>query len=102
GFASDIPIRSLSVLRERGTLVRVAPGSPASLQQQGRDRGVFVTPEILVEPDGVGLSALGQLIDARDMRVEVERVYPLDELAEAHRRGEEGRTAGKLVVQLMP
>jgi NADPH:quinone reductase-like Zn-dependent oxidoreductase len=98
GLGSDVPERSLTVLRDGGTLVRVAPGSPAGLVEAAAVRDIRVTPELLVEPDGAGLAQLARLVEAGELRVTVEKTYAPEELAAAHRRGEEGRTAGKLVI----
>lgn len=54
----------------------------------------------LVEPDGPSLARIAALIDEGTVRVEVEDVLPLAEAAEAHRRGEQGRTRGKLVLHV--
>ena len=98
GFGSDVPTRSLDVLKNGGTLVRVAPGTPPDLISLAAARGIRVTPEILVEPDGYGLQQLSTLVDRGALAVTVEEVFPLNRLADAHRRGEAGHTAGKLVV----
>jgi NADPH:quinone reductase-like Zn-dependent oxidoreductase len=98
GFGSDVPTRSLDVLTSGGVLVRVAPGTPKGLVDRAAARKIRVTPEILVEPDGHGLKQLAALVDRGELRVQVEEVFPLSRLADAHRRGEKGETAGKLVV----
>ena len=95
---SDVPMRSLSALRSGGVLVRVAPGTPKDLLENAAARNIRVTPEILVEPDGQGLKRLSALVDSGALHVTVEDVFPVNRLADAHRRGEAGRTSGKLVV----
>jgi NADPH:quinone reductase-like Zn-dependent oxidoreductase len=54
----------------------------------------------LVEPDRGGLLALIELVEAGKLRVEVAEVLPLEQAAEAHRRGESNRTTGKLVLSV--
>ncbi|MFB9686781.1 NADP-dependent oxidoreductase [Amycolatopsis plumensis] len=93
-------VRSLSVLRRGGVLVRVAPGSPLELLEQAAQRGVRVSPEILVAPDGPGLRRLAGLVDEGKLSVEVEKTFPLTEAAAAHRLGEENHVAGKLVLRV--
>src|SRR5215470_9276123 len=63
--------------------------------------GVRATP-FLVEPDGTALTRIAELIDAGTIRVEVEEVYPLAEVARAHTRGQASRTRGKLVLHVAP
>ncbi|TMR19434.1 NADP-dependent oxidoreductase, partial [Nonomuraea turkmeniaca] len=91
--------RSLRVLKPGGLLVAVPSGVSPDLSDRAQAAGVCVTP-FLVEPDGAALPKIASLIDQGAVSVEVERVLPLDQAAEAHRRGEQGHTRGKLVLDL--
>ena len=91
-------LRSLDVLRPEGLLVAIPAGVSPELAEAAQARGVRVTP-FLVEPDGPALSRIAELIDAGQVLVEVEEVFPLEQAAEAHIRGEHGRTRGKLVLR---
>jgi NADPH:quinone reductase-like Zn-dependent oxidoreductase len=51
-----------------------------------------------VEPDGHALGEIAALVEAGEVRIEVEQVFPLAEAGEAHRRMATGRTRGKLVL----
>ena len=53
---------------------------------------------ILVEPDRAGMDSLASLAADGKLRPHVEQSFPLTDAAEAHRRGEQGRTRGKLVL----
>ncbi len=55
---------------------------------------------VFVRPDRAGLQALADLADDGKLRVEVARVLPLDEIADAHRLSEQGHVRGKVVVSL--
>ncbi|MEJ8633393.1 MULTISPECIES: NADP-dependent oxidoreductase [Streptomyces] len=91
--------RSLATLRPGGTLVAVPSGVSPELVAAAEARGLVAKP-YLVEPDGPSLARIAALIDEGTVRVEVEDVLPLAEAAEAHRRGEQGRTRGKLVLNV--
>ncbi|MDI5961667.1 NADP-dependent oxidoreductase [Streptomyces sp. SL13] len=91
--------RSLDVLRPGGTLVAVPSGVSGDLLDLARTRGLRATG-FLVEPDGAALTAIAGLIDGGRAVVGVDDVLPLAEAAEAHRRGEQGRTRGKLVLRV--
>lgn len=91
--------RSLRTLRPGGTIVAVPSGVSAELLEAARSQGLRALP-YLVEPDGDGLARIAALIDKGAVNVEVEDVLPLSEAAEAHRRGEQGRTRGKLVLRV--
>jgi len=89
--------RSLTVLRPGGLLIAVPGGVSPELAAAADAAGVRATP-FLVEPDGAALARIAELIDAGTIRVEVEEVFPLAEVARAHTRGQAGRTRGKLVL----
>ena len=95
----DTSVRSLSVIRPGGLLVAVPGGVSPALAAAARARGVRVSP-FLVEPDGAALTAIATIIDKGELSVDVQHVYPLAEVADAHRAGETDRTRGKLVLDL--
>ncbi|EST38232.1 hypothetical protein N566_08615 [Streptomycetaceae bacterium MP113-05] len=55
---------------------------------------------LFVRPDAAGLAALGDLADAGRLTVNVDRVLPLAQAADAWRAGQEGRTRGKIVLSV--
>ncbi|MFH8407482.1 NADP-dependent oxidoreductase [Streptomyces sp. NPDC018019] len=55
---------------------------------------------VWVRPDSAGLAALGDLADAGKLTVHVDTVLPLSEAAEAFRRSQQGRTRGKIVLEV--
>jgi NADPH:quinone reductase-like Zn-dependent oxidoreductase len=52
----------------------------------------------LVEPDGAALAEIAALVEAGELRVELERTFPLEEAAAAHELSESGRVSGKVVL----
>jgi NADPH:quinone reductase-like Zn-dependent oxidoreductase len=90
-------LRSLRTLRERGLLV-VLPGgltepvATAAREQSKRASGVQV------EPDYCALESLAVLADERKLTVAIEETFPLAQASEAHRRLEDGRARGKIVL----
>ncbi|MEV0803582.1 NADP-dependent oxidoreductase [Kribbella sp. NPDC050281] len=91
--------RWLEFVRPGGLLVAVLGGVPEELGQDAYARGVR-TAEMLVEPDRIGLLGLTDLVERGLLRVHVERTFPLEQAAEAHRIGETSRATGKLVLTL--
>ncbi|MEV5594560.1 NADP-dependent oxidoreductase [Streptomyces sp. NPDC052496] len=55
---------------------------------------------VWVRPDSAGLATLGDLADAGKLTVHVDTVLPLSQAAEAFRRSQEGRTRGKIVLEV--
>jgi NADPH:quinone reductase-like Zn-dependent oxidoreductase len=80
-----------------GLFVNVPSAAPGDLATEVRNRGARYTG-FLVEPDHEGLFALSQLVEDGELRVDVEATFPLEQAADAHARGEQGRTTGKLVL----
>ncbi|MBB5481568.1 NADP-dependent oxidoreductase [Micromonospora parathelypteridis] len=88
--SGQLPVLA-ATLRPGGLIVALNSAEATTVRDFG---GLF----LLAEPDRAGLEALATLVDAGKLRVHVDRVFPLAEAAEAHRRGETGRTTGKLVL----
>jgi NADPH:quinone reductase-like Zn-dependent oxidoreductase len=95
----DTALRSLEVLRAGGLFVGIAPGRPEGFADRAASAGVRLAPEPLVEPDGRGLAELARLVDAGELTVRLDRVFPLDQAAQAHVHAENGAT-GKTVLHI--
>nr|WP_028922825.1 NADP-dependent oxidoreductase [Pseudonocardia acaciae] len=92
----EVATRSLDALRPNGLLVSVARPADDTFARAA-DRGLR-TARVLVEPDGHGLEKLAELVQAKRLRPLVDRTFPLDQAAEAHRLSETGHTFGKIVL----
>jgi NADPH:quinone reductase-like Zn-dependent oxidoreductase len=90
---------SLATLRPGGILVSVPSGVPQELLKMAARTKRRATG-FLVEPDPVGLAGLDELAAEGRLRVEVDRVFPLEEAAEAHRYAESSHGAGKVVLEV--
>ncbi|MFC8730991.1 NADP-dependent oxidoreductase [Luteimicrobium sp. NPDC057192] len=95
----DTTRRAVDVLRPGGILVAVPGGVPAHVAEAARTADVRATP-FLVEPDGAALATISGLLERGIVEVEVAAVYALDDVAEAHKAGETGRTRGKIVLRV--
>ncbi len=93
----DYGLRSLRTLREGGLWMCIpadVPDAVAAAAQEQSKRAI----SFLVEPDYAGLESLAALIEAGNLRVEVEEAFPLEQAGRAHERLEEGRARGKIVL----
>ncbi|MEV4057271.1 NADP-dependent oxidoreductase [Amycolatopsis sp. NPDC049688] len=95
GEESDL--RWLPAIKEGGLLIGVPSGVGDRVEKAAEARNVR-TRRILVEPDRGGLTGLVDLIEAGQLKVRVERTFPLEDVAKAHELGESGRVSGKLVL----
>ncbi|MEO5919896.1 MAG: NADP-dependent oxidoreductase, partial [Pseudolysinimonas sp.] len=97
--ADDTATRSLGVLRPGGLIVNGPAGSWPTMAQDAEAAGVRATG-YRVSPDGDTLAVISRLLESGDVRVYVDRVFDLEDAAEAHRAIEGGHTRGKLVLKV--
>jgi NADPH:quinone reductase-like Zn-dependent oxidoreductase len=95
----DTATRSLGVLRQGGIIVNGPGGSWPTMTEEAAAAGVRATG-FQVAPDGSTLAIISRLLDSGDVRVHVDRVFDLEDAADAHRLIEEGHTRGKIVLRV--
>jgi NADPH:quinone reductase-like Zn-dependent oxidoreductase len=95
GVGGETLERSWKVLKETGKLVTVASATKPAPDQRSRD--AFM----LVRTDGQQLAQLGRMIDAGELRVFLEAVYPLGEAREAYARAQQGKMRGKIALSVV-
>lgn len=100
-IGGDYAARSLATLRDGGRLISITGASEpgADVEAAAAARGIH-TGWTLVEPDRHGLLALADLVAAGRLRPVVAETFDLADVARAHARGEQGSTAGKLVLRV--
>ena len=87
-------------LRPGGVYVTTEPGPRSYLNQ------VLTLPSdkkarvVLVKPSGRDLSLLKQLFEAGRLRVVLDKVYPLEEAAQAHAHAQSDGARGKIVLKV--
>ncbi|MFI6506249.1 NADP-dependent oxidoreductase [Streptosporangium sp. NPDC050855] len=97
-MGGDYGPRSLRTMRQGGVIVSlVLSGLAEGFGAQAEAAGVRAE-SMLVEPDHAALRAIAALAEAGRLRAEIDTVLPLEQAAEAHARGETGRTTGKIVL----
>ncbi len=97
--ADDTGSRSLDVLKHGGLYLNVPTGSWPEYASAAAARGLRASA-VKVEADGSNLGIIGRLIDAGDVRVEVQQVYPLARVRDAFAELQRGHVRGKLVLQV--
>ncbi|WP_088892718.1 NADP-dependent oxidoreductase [Leptolyngbya ohadii] len=95
-IGGEVQERSWQVLKPGGILVSVVspPSEEKAAAHQCRSAYIFI------QPRADWLTEMAKLIDAGQLRSIVETVLPLEQVAEAHRLSQSGRTRGKIVFQV--
>lgn len=89
--------RSIATLRPGGLLVTIVDRLNRELAQKAAEAGRRFAG-LTVEPDHGGLEALAALTEAGKLRVHVEKAFPLEQAADAHRFLVEAKPRGKIVL----
>jgi len=88
--------RSWQVLKRGGTLISTVHEPDADKAAAAGVRASRYT----CQPNGEQLAGIGALIDAGKVQVTVEKVFPLDEAAEAERHLKDDHVVGKVVLEV--
>ena len=91
----------LLTLKRGGTLLWIGlrPMGNSIIETEYTEAGVTVE-KIQVRSNGAHLAAIGELIDAGQLRVTIDTVVPLAEARKAHERGERGHLRGIIVLRV--
>ncbi|MFF1877189.1 NADP-dependent oxidoreductase [Leifsonia sp. NPDC058230] len=95
----DTGTRSLKVVRPGGLIVNAPTGSWPTFQEDVAAAGMRGT-DFKVAPDGNALAVIARLLESGNVKVHVQQIFALDEIADAHRAIESGHTRGKIVVKV--
>lgn len=94
-------IKSVSVIKEGGVLVTVNTDFPFDDELKEALAGKGVKGELSPnQPRREWLQEIAGLIDAGNVKVLVSKVFPLEDVAEAHRQSEGWHVRGKLVLEV--
>jgi NADPH:quinone reductase-like Zn-dependent oxidoreductase len=95
-LGGDVQAKSWQTLKRGGRLVSVAnPPDEKIAERHG------VTPLFcFVQPNAAQLTELAKLIDDGKIKVVIDSVFELKDIAKAHEKSEGGRARGKIVLQI--
>ncbi|WP_329049046.1 NADP-dependent oxidoreductase [Amycolatopsis sp. NBC_01488] len=96
-LGGDTVERSLGILRPGGHLVTAVAEEDSELAAEFEAAGMRFSG-IAVDPDPVALRGLVELVDQGRLRVHVEKTFPFERVADAHRLLDGGHLRGKLVL----
>jgi NADPH:quinone reductase-like Zn-dependent oxidoreductase len=96
GVGGETLDRSWNILKPTGKVVSIVSATTRTVSDP-RSRDAFM----LVRADGQQLALLGRMIDAGELRVFLESVYPLENAREAYARAQEGKMRGKIALSVV-
>jgi NADPH:quinone reductase-like Zn-dependent oxidoreductase len=116
GVGQSVWSSSFKVLKRGGQLLTLAPPVPekpsgkfrflaiaATAMGAAAARAVFAGRKfalVSVKPRGGDLEKINSLIEAGKLRTVIEKVFPLEQIADAHRLSESGHVRGKIVLKV--
>ncbi len=110
--------RAFAVLKQGGALASIVAGIPTATEKYGPNLGVLVAgwqmlsfsvrarfkgkraANLVKKCDGELLGRIMNLAEDGNLNPLIDRVFPLEQIAEAHRYAETGRARGKIVIQV--
>lgn len=92
--------RSLQVIKEGGILISIVGGVKDDLNAFIGEKGISAK-NYLVHSSGSDMKQLAELLEGGIIKPHISHSLPFEEIAEAHRQIETGRTRGKIVLTLI-
>lgn len=96
-IGGETSLQSLRTLRPDGIVVSILPVGSDDFYREADELGVRAV-RMLVDASRHDLVSITELVEKGALRATIADVFPLEQAAEAHRRGETGRTTGKMVL----
>lgn len=90
---------SLEVTKEGGSIISIPTGLNEEVTSKAESKGVkgyF----ILVQSSGEDMKQIASLLESGAVKPQVSKVFPFEQMGEAHLEQETGRTVGKIVITL--
>lgn len=97
-LSSDIAERSLSVIKQGGTIISIASSITDAIKEKAQLKGIKVL-HTMVKSNGRDMEQLAELLENNKIRSHVSEVFALEDMRKAHSSLESGRTVGKIVVR---
>ena len=87
--------RSLKTIKKGGTIISIVSGLNEHVKEKAEAFGVqgFSTR---VKPDGTNMQEIADLLERKKIVSHLQKIFPFDQMADAHQQIESGRTVGKI------
>ncbi|MEH6825516.1 MAG: zinc-binding dehydrogenase, partial [Motiliproteus sp.] len=98
-LGAEAGVEVLACLKPGGISVTLPSATAAQVIEAAEARGCRAA-SVRVMPNGEQLAQLLALMEQGALRLQVDRLLPLQDVAEAHRYSETGRARGKIILTL--
>ncbi len=93
--------RSLQVMKKGGTIISIVSGMNETVTPKANALGIN-GHNTRVRPNAENMATIAGLLQKGIIKSHVSKVFPFEQMAEAHLQLESGRTVGKVVLVLSP
>jgi NADPH:quinone reductase-like Zn-dependent oxidoreductase len=89
--------RSLKTMKKGGTIISIVSGLNDHVKEKAEALGIqgFSTR---VKPDGMNTQEIADLLERKIVVSHLQKIFPFDQMADAHLQIESGRTVGKIAL----
>ncbi len=98
-MGGDTALKSVDVLKKGGALISIVGGAKETVVSLAKDKGI-IAKNYLVHSSGEDMKSLAALLQSGEIKPTVSHRYSLEQIADAHRQIETGKTRGKVVVNV--
>ncbi|EGR0351144.1 NADP-dependent oxidoreductase [Vibrio vulnificus] len=95
----DVALDALKCLKDNARVVTVPTLSAEMICEKAKLLG-FEATGMLVEPDPQQLDTLLYMVGVGLLKTEIQRIYPMHEVSDAHKQIETGHTRGKVLLDM--
>jgi NADPH:quinone reductase-like Zn-dependent oxidoreductase len=91
--------RSLKTIKKGGTIISIPTGLNEHVKEKAEALGIhgFSTH---VKPDGTNMQEIADLLEKKILVSQLQKIFPFDQMADAHLQLESGRTVGKISLNI--
>ncbi len=98
-IGGDVAVDALKSLKQGARVVTIPTITADQVKEAGAKQGVSVEG-MLVEPNNDQLSYLLEQVGSGSLKLDIQQVFALSEVVQAHQQVESGHTRGKVVIDL--
>lgn len=98
-FGGEYTDRSVAVTKKGGRVLTITGPLLDSSIQKAKDAGVL-SLYTYVKPSGEDMKAIAGLLEKGIVKSHVSKIFPFEQMAEAHTQIESGRTLGRITLEL--